>query len=112
MVYPCRHISDNYLSHRTRKVRLQAVATVCHLLQPVSVATSLGLPSHPHPAPNPVYNDNNTQHPVHATIIYEHVSKVLWLSVTDTECDVRLCALASAGNVNFLYIYLLDVFIF
>lgn len=77
-----RHISDQYVGHDSKEVRLEAVATICQLLRPVC-GGGLGLPPHQHHHYTPLCNDHSTQHPLHAAIIYEHVSKILWLSVTD-----------------------------
>ncbi|KAG7166823.1 Serine/threonine-protein kinase mTOR-like [Homarus americanus] len=72
-----RHVADHYLSSEHREVRLEGVRTCCHLLRPTFA--SLGR--------------RNSQSRNH--IIFNIVSKVLWVCVTDMDPDVRLCVLAS-----------------
>ncbi|XP_071544223.1 serine/threonine-protein kinase mTOR [Panulirus ornatus] len=72
-----RHIADNYLSSEYREVRLEGVRTCCHLLRPTF--SSLGR--------------HASQSQTH--IIFNIISKVLLVSVTDMDPDVRLCVLAS-----------------
>ncbi|XP_027228160.1 serine/threonine-protein kinase mTOR isoform X1 [Penaeus vannamei] len=72
-----RHVADHYLSSEHREVRLEAVRTCCHLLRPTFA--SLGRRA--------------SQSQTH--IIFNIVSKVLWVCVTDMDPDVRLCVLAS-----------------
>ncbi|XP_064091213.1 serine/threonine-protein kinase mTOR-like [Macrobrachium nipponense] len=72
-----RHVADHYLSSENREVRLESVRTCCHLLRPTFA--SLGR--------------RNSQSQTH--VIFNIVSKVLWVCVTDMDPDVRLCVLAS-----------------
>lgn len=60
-----RHVADHYLSSEHREVRLEAVRTCCHLLRPTFA--SLGRRA--------------SQSQTH--IIFNIVSKVLWVCVTD-----------------------------
>lgn len=60
-----RHVAENYLTSEHREVRLEGVRTCCHLLRPTFA--TLGR--------------RTSQSQTH--IVFNIVSKVLWVSVTD-----------------------------
>ncbi|KAK8751728.1 hypothetical protein OTU49_009992 [Cherax quadricarinatus] len=72
-----RHVADQYLSSEHREVRLEGVQTCCHLLRPTFATLGRRM--------------SQTQ----THIIFNIVSKVLWVCVTDMDPDVRLCVLES-----------------
>uniref|UniRef100_A0A0P4VNQ8 Serine/threonine-protein kinase TOR n=2 Tax=Scylla TaxID=6760 RepID=A0A0P4VNQ8_SCYOL len=72
-----RHVADHYLTSEHKEVRLEGVRTCCHLLRPTFA--TLGRRA--------------SQSQKHT--IFNIVSKILWVSVTDMDPDVRLCVLAS-----------------
>ena len=69
-----RNVADNYLESEQREIRLEAVATCCHLLRPIFS----GLGQRPNQA---IQHQQNHQLTHQA---FRIVSKVLSVCVTDT----------------------------
>lgn len=81
-----RHVADHYLTSEHKEVRLEGVRTCCHLLRPTFA--TLGRRA--------------SQSQKHT--IFNIVSKILWVSVT----DVGECVFMCSSDECFRYFRIID----